>query len=102
METVMDYLAATILVGVGATAVMDLWVIARKRLLGAPSMSYGLVGRWIAYLARGRFFHNPIAASPRVPGERVIGWTAHYLIGIGFAALLVAVSGLQWLRQPTL
>ena len=51
------------------------------------------MGRWLAYMARGRFRHDPIAASPAVRGERLIGWTAHYLIGIAFAAVLLARLG---------
>ena len=35
-------------------------------------------------------------------GERLVGWTAHYLIGVGFAAALVALWGLDWVRQPTI
>ena len=91
-----------VLIGAGATAVMDLWAIARKQLLGIPPLNYGLVGRWLAYLARGRFRHDPIAATPAVRGERLIGWSAHYLIGIAFAAILLAVWGLDWARQPTI
>jgi hypothetical protein len=102
METIMDDLTCTILIGAGATAVMDLWGVARARLLGIPAMDYGLVGRWIAWLARGRFRHERIAATPPVRGERLIGWTAHYLIGIAFASLLLAIWGLDWARQPTL
>jgi hypothetical protein len=98
----MDYLMYALLIGAGATAVMDLWTIARTRLLGMPAMDYGLVGRWLAYLARGRFRHERIAASPAVPGERLIGWTAHYAIGIAFAAVLLAVCGPAWARQPAL
>src|SRR5688572_9580629 len=89
-ETTMEYLASTLFIGMGATAVMDIWAVARKRLLGSPSPNYGWVGRWLAYLARGRFRHDPIAASPPVKGERLIGWSAHYLIGIAFAGLLLA------------
>jgi hypothetical protein len=37
-----------------------------------------------------------------VRGERPVGWSAHYLIGIGFAALLLAMTGVDWMRQPTL
>jgi len=102
METIMDALATTLLIGTGATALMDLWVLARKRLLGIPALDYALVGRWLGHLARGRFRHDRIAASPRVRGERAIGWTAHYLIGIGFAAVLLAVRGVEWARSPTL
>lgn len=97
----MNYVVCAVLIGAGATAVMDTWTLVRKQLLGIP-FSYGLVGRWLAYLPRGRFRHDPIAASPAVPGERVIGWTAHYLIGIAFAAVLLALWGLDWARQPTL
>lgn len=94
--------ASVLLTGVGATAVMDLWAIARKRLLGVPSLDYALVGRWLAYLPRGRFRHHPIGASPPVRGERPLGWAAHYGIGIAFAALLFAGWGPAWADDPTL
>jgi hypothetical protein len=102
METNMDYLVCALLAGIGATAVMDLWTVARKRLLGVPFPDYGLVGRWLAYMPRGRFRHDPIAASPPVAGERLIGWTAHYLVGIAFAAMLPVIWGLEWCRHPTI
>ena len=98
----MDYLAYIVMTGVGATAVMDSWAAARKALLGTPALDYGLVGRWLAYLVRGRFRHERIAASPPVRGERLIGWSAHYLIGIAFAALLLALWGLDWARRPVI
>ena len=98
----MNYLVCSVVTGVGATVVMDVWAIARQRLLGIPPFDYGLVGRWLAYMPRGRFRHDPIKASAPVQGERLIGWTAHYLIGIAFAALLLAVWGLEWARHPTI
>ena len=98
----MSYLICAVLVGTAATAVMDLWGIARRRLLGMAPADYGLVGRWFAHMARGRFRHDRIAASPQVNGERLIGWTAHYLTGIAFAAILLATWGLEWARHPTI
>ena len=98
----MDFLTFSLLIGAGATAVMDLWTVVRARLLGGRMPDHALVGRWLAYLARGRFRHDPIAASPPVPRERLIGWTAHYLIGIAFAAILLLIWGVEWARQPTL
>lgn len=98
----MNYLASTLITGIGATAVMDLWGIARKPLLGVAPPDYGLVGRWLAHMARGRFRHESIAKSPAVHGESLIGWVAHYLIGIAFAAVLVSIWGLAWVRQPTM
>lgn len=98
----MDTFVNAFLIGAGATAVMDAWGIARTRLLGIPPANYGLVGRWMAYMPRGRFRHDPIAKSPPVRGELAIGWIAHYAIGIAFAATLLAIWGLEWTRQPTL
>ena len=92
----------TLIIGIGATVLMDLWGIARKSLLGIAPPNYGLVGRWIAHMTRGRFRHESIAASSRVPGELIIGWTAHYLIGIAFAALLISICGAEWVRDPTI
>lgn len=98
----MEFLTGALLVGAGATATTDLWALVRRRLLGLPLPNYGLVGRWFAYMPRGRFVHDAIAATPPVRGEGLIGWSAHYLIGIAFAALLLGIWGLDWLRQPTL
>lgn len=98
----MDTLLLSVLIGVGATALIDLWAIARKRLLGIPALDYALVGRWFGHMARGRFRHERIAAAPSMPWERLIGWSAHYLTGIVFAALLLALWGPEWARQPSI
>jgi hypothetical protein len=90
------------LVGGGATVVMDLWALLLRRGFGIPSLDYRLLGRWIGHFPRGRFVHNNVAQSPPVPGERLIGWSAHYAIGIAFAALLLTIWGLEWARRPTL
>ena len=82
--------------------VIDAWGIARTRLLGMPAANYGLVGRWIAYMPRGRFRHAPIAKTPPVRGELAIGWIAHYAIGVGFAGVLLVLFGLEWAGRPTL
>ena len=98
----MDYFVCILLTGIGATAVTDLWSIVRQRFFGVALPNYGLVGRWIAWLPRGRIFQGPISATAPVHGERAIGWMAHYLIGIGFAALPPAIWGPEWFREPTL
>ena len=98
----MDLMLNTMLVGIGATAMNDLWAVVRKRLFGISPPDFGLVGRWLAHMARGRFRHDSIAAASRVHGERAIGWVAHYVIGISFAAVLVGMWGIEWIRQPSL
>ena len=102
MRDAASYAMYAVIVGAGATAVIDVWAIARRRLLGVPALDYGLVGRWLASLPRGQFRHSPIAASPPVRHERLIGWMAHYLIGMLFAAALLAIWGSEWVRRPTI
>lgn len=92
---------AALLIGAGATAFMDLFAALRQRILGVPSLNYALVGRWIGHLRLGRFSHENIAAAPAIRGEAAIGWIAHYGIGIVFAALLLAIWGIEWARHPT-
>lgn len=96
------HLAAHIVfVGIGATAVMDAWLLVLSRL-GVPTASFALVGRWVGHMPRGRFAHAAIAQAPSVRHELGLGWLTHYAIGIAYAALLVAVQGSAWLAQPTL
>ena len=91
----------TILVGIGATALMDAWLALLKRL-GVRTLNMAFIGRWGGHLLRGRVAHASIAAAPAVRGERVLGWLIHYAVGIAFAAALVAVAGHDWLHAPRL
>lgn len=93
-------LAHVVLIGAGATAVLDAWLLLLKRL-GVPTGSLALVGRWVGHLARGRIAHASITAAPPLAGERGLGWLTHYVVGVAFAALLVAVQGAEWARQPS-
>jgi hypothetical protein len=61
----------------GATMATDLWRIVRKHLFAVPFPNYGLVGRWIAHMARGRFRHESIAAAAPARAENVVGWITH-------------------------
>ena len=98
----MNDLISIIGIGIGATALTDLWGLARRPLLGVPPPDYGLVGRWFAHMMHGRFRHEAIARASAMRGEGLLGWSAHYLIGIVYATLLVLWQGPVWLRQPTL
>ncbi len=98
----MEFWKHALVIGLAATALMDLWAIVRKHLLGTAAPNYAMVGRWLGNMPAGRFRHDSISAAPVVPGERLIGWTAHYLIGIAFAALLLCIWGLEWVQRPTL
>jgi hypothetical protein len=88
------------LVGIGATALMDLWLLLLSRL-GVPTTSFAMVGRWVGHFAQGRFVHAAVAKTDPVPFELGLGWLTHYAIGIFYAALLVALQGTAWLERPT-
>jgi hypothetical protein len=98
----MEFVVRAALIGVGATVLMDLWALFLRRAFATSSLDYAMVGRWLGHMPDGRFIHSRIAASPAIRGERVIGWVAHYMIGIVFAGLLLIVCGLGWARNPTL
>ena len=100
MSTVLD-VVRIVAIGAGATAVMDAWLALQQRM-GARPLDFALVGRWVGNMRRGEFVHAAIANARPVPGERALGWLTHYLVGVAFAALLVAVAGPTWLREPTL
>ncbi len=89
------------LVGIGATLILDLWSLFLKAVFGVPFPNYTMVGCWIGYFPRGRFVHKSVADAPSIGGEHLIGWGAHYAIGILYAGLLVAFAGADWLNAPT-
>lgn len=95
-------LCQVIVIGIGATLVMDVWAIVLKRLFNIPSLDYALVGRWLGHMTKGTFAHQSIFNASPTRYEKAIGWFSHYLIGIVFAGGLVAAVGQQWLTAPTL
>jgi hypothetical protein len=97
----MEFVTRAILMGIAATALIDLWALVLRRIFGVASLDYALVGRWLGHMPAGRFMHASIGAAPRIRGERLIGWTTHYAIGVLFAGMLLAACGLDWARQPS-
>ena len=45
--------------------------------------------------------HANISAAPQKRAECVVGWVAHYLVGIVYAVALVAIASDSWLARPT-
>ncbi|MGQ0599618.1 DUF2938 domain-containing protein [Aquabacterium sp.] len=88
-------------IGIGATAIMDLWLALLKRL-GVTTQSFALIGRWVGHLLRGRIAHAAISKAEPIAGELAWGWLTHYAIGTAFAALLAVVAGRTWIGSPTL
>ena len=101
MEEMVKHAAGIVFVGIGATAVLDIWIFALKAL-DVPTLNFALLGRWVGHMARGKWRHERIGNARPVRGELLWGWIAHYAIGIAFAALLVLVNGTGWLAAPSL
>eukprot|EP01034_Spumella_vulgaris_P041972 gene41972-52025_t len=95
-----DFLLA-LPVGVGATAVMDAWLVLLRHL-GVPTLNFAFIGRWVGHLLRGRIAHAAIAKAPPIWGELAWGWLTHYAVGMAFATVLVGLQGADWVRSPTL
>jgi hypothetical protein len=96
-----ELVAAGVLMGLAAAALMDVWSLVLRRRFAIPTLDYALLGRWIGHIARGRFTHERIASADPIRGERPLGWAAHYAIGVTFAIGLLGLVGSDWLRSPT-
>lgn len=98
----LEVISRSLAIGIVATALLDLWALFLNRAFGIPLANWAVIGRWFAYLPRGRFMHDTIADTPPVANERAIGWIMHYLIGALFAGIVLLLWGLDWARNPTL
>ncbi len=87
----MTTLLEIFLVGAIATAIADLWRQALKSVVGLPTTNWGLVGRWVAGFRSAEFHRPAIAGDPAVAGEAAIGWAFHYVVGVIYAAIFIAL-----------
>jgi hypothetical protein len=90
-----------VMIGMGATAILDLWVLALNGL-GVQTLPMALIGRWVGHVFRGRLTHTAIRQAEPIAGERPLGWAVHYAVGIMFAAVLAVWAGPAWIAMPTL
>jgi hypothetical protein len=95
-----DILGA-IVIGIGATLVMDLWNLLLKRSFSIPSLDYCLLGRWLGHMPEGTLRHANIDAAPQKPFECAVGRIAHYTIGVVLALVFVVLVSGDWLSRPT-
>lgn len=82
-----------VLMGVVATLVMDLMAkrLAKMKVIH-PSVSAEAVGRWILYMARGKFWHRNINETAALEYEKPVSLLFHYLIGIGLAGVYLLLE----------
>ncbi|HLO63349.1 MAG TPA: DUF2938 domain-containing protein [Azonexus sp.] len=89
-----------VLIGCGATLVMDIWLMFLKRI-GVPTLNFAFIGRWVGHLFRGRIAHESIGKAAPIAQETLLGWLTHYTVGIAFAQLLIGVAGVGWMSAPS-
>ena len=49
----LEVIGRSLAIGIGATALLDLWALVLNRAFGIPLANWAMVGRWFAYLPRG-------------------------------------------------
>jgi hypothetical protein len=91
-----------IVMGLGATFTFDLWVLFLKHVFKITPSNFCLVGRWLRYMLEGKFKHSNIGSAPQKSAECSVGWIAHYVVGVSFSIVFVAIAGNDWLQHPTL
>lgn len=91
-----------IIIGIGATLVMDFFALFQQRFFAIVPLNYALVGRWLIYIRKGVFRHKNILLTQPVHMESVVGWFAHYGIGMIFAGIMIVFTGNNWLIEPAI
>ncbi len=99
--TLLHETLTVVLIGVGATLFMDIWLMFLKRL-GVQTLNFAFIGRWVGHLCRGRVAHAAIGKADPVRHELLLGWLTHYAVGLVFAAVLVGVAGMGWVAAPAM
>jgi hypothetical protein len=97
-----EFIIRSIIIGAGATALLDIWNLILNKVFNVPLPNWAMVGRWFSHTTKGKFAHESIGKAQAVHKELAIGWIAHYVVGILFAASVMIIWGLEWALAPTL
>lgn len=92
---------AAVVIGMGATLLMDAWNLLLKRAFRIGSLDYCMLGRWVLHMP-ATLRHVSIAAAAKRPNECAVGWILHYSIGVSLALIFVLLQAGDWLKGPTL
>ena len=58
-----------VLIGCGATLIMDIWLMFLKRI-GVQTLNFAFIGRWVGHLFRGRIAHASIGQASLIAAAR--------------------------------
>lgn len=92
----------SLIVGIGSTLTLDIWVMLVKWITGIPPTDWGLVARWVLDFRKGHFILDGTRTSPANLQEQVFGWIVHYSVGITYAVLILIVWGAEYIAAPTI
>lgn len=94
------HIIAAVVIGIGATLMMDAWNLFLKHAFSIPSLNYCMLGRWVRHMP-DKFRHASIAAAPPKSNECAVGWITHYSIGVSLAVGFVLMFA-SWIEEPSL
>lgn len=97
----MGLLAKGVVVGFGATVLMDVWAIVLWKAFGQARPNWAPVGRWFWHLKNGVVFHDDIGKAEPYGHELALGWISHYAVGILYGVILALIVGEGWFAAPT-
>ncbi|MBP7001345.1 DUF2938 domain-containing protein [Amaricoccus sp.] len=90
-----------VLLGIGATLLLDVWSAALGMLPGQSAPNWALVGRWFWRLREGRVFHDDIAKAEPWAHELALGWAGHYAVGVVYGVAFALIVGPGWMAAPS-
>lgn len=91
-----------ILIGIGATIILDLWAVFLNKVFGIPITNWAMVGRWVGHMTSRTLVQKDLGNVSPISYELALGWLVHYIIGISYIVIIVLFEGLGWLSQPTI
>jgi hypothetical protein len=95
-----------VIVGILSTVTMDAVAVIALRLgiagRGPRRTGPDLIGRWIGYLLQGKFRHTDILQTPPLRGELLLGFAAHYSIGIVLTLVYLGLLAVAHARPTAL
>ena len=97
----MGLLVKGVVVGFGATVLMDVWAILLWKAFGQSRPNWAPVGRWFWHLKNGVVFHDDIGKAEPYAHELALGWLSHYAVGILYGVILALIVGDGWFAAPT-
>lgn len=91
----MNAITKTLVIGIGATVATDIWSFVLK-LFNVHSHGLQMVGNWI-FSRLGITLQNQLEGK-----ELLIGYIAHYCLGISFAFLFLIIYGKKSFEKPNI